>query len=156
VGKVTHSPACTTLTASFESFRPTAYQDGNGVWTLGYGRAIGITEGMTCTLAQAQEWLSEDLGVADAALTRLVKVGLNQNQWDAICDFVFNIGQGHFAGSSCLAMLNQGDGAGAIRSICYLGDDEKYHGWVIVAGEASPGLVRRRQAEQALFDQEAV
>ena len=151
---MTHSQNAVSLACQFEGLRLAAYRDGNGIWTIGYGHTAGVKEGDTCTTLQANQWLSEDMGVADAALTRLVHVELNQNQWDALCDFVFNIGQGNFAGSSCLAMLNQGDGAGAIRSICYLGDDEKYHGWIIVAGEASSGLVRRRQAEQALFNQE--
>jgi lysozyme len=149
---MTHSNACTLLTAQFESFRPTAYQDGNGIWTLGYGHTEGVTPDSTCTLAQAINWLSEDLGIADAALNRLVKVPLNQNQWDALCDLCFNIGQGNFAKSTCLTLLNQGDEAGAINSICYYDNDE-WHGWVMVAGKSSPGLVRRRQAEQAMFSE---
>lgn len=151
---MTHSDACVLLTAQFEGFRPTAYQDGNGIWTLGYGHTEGVKAGDTCTTTQAQQWLSEDLGVADAALTRLVKVGLDQNQWDALVDLCYNIGQGNFASSTCLSLLNQGDEAGAINSICYW-DNDQWHGWVIVAGEVSPGLVRRRQAEQALFNKEA-
>jgi lysozyme len=147
---VTHSPACVLFTAQFEGLKTIAYQDGNGVWTLGYGRAEGVKPGDTCTLAQAQQWLSEDLDVADMALARLIKVTIEQNQWDALCDLCFNIGQGNFEESTCLKLLNQGDEAGAINSICYFDNDE-WHGWVMVAGKASPGLVHRRQAEQALF-----
>lgn len=148
---MTHSPACTLLTAHFESLRTVAYQDGNGIWTLGYGHTEGVKEGDTCTYEQAKAWLSQDLGIADAALNLLVDVALDQNEWDALCDFVYNIGQGNFATSTCLKLLNQDDKAGAINSICY-NDNDQWHGWVFVAGQVSHGLVVRRQAEQALFN----
>ncbi len=147
---MTHSPACVLLTTQFEGLRTTAYQDGNGIWTLGYGHTQGVKEGDTCTVEQARQWLSDDLGTADAALNRLVKVPLEQNEWDALCDLCYNIGQGNFEHSTCLTLLNQDDKAGAINSICYW-DNDQWHGWVFVAGQASQGLVRRRQAEQALF-----
>ena len=150
---MTHSPAAVALTSQFEGLRTTAYQDGNGIWTLGYGHTQGVKEGDTCTLEEADQWLSEDLGVADAALTRLVKITIEQTQWDALCDFIYNIGQGNFAESICLKLLNQGDESGAISSICYF-DNDAWHGWVMIAGKPSPGLVRRRQAEQALFNEE--
>ena len=151
---MTHSEGCVLLTAQFEGCRLDAYLDGNGIPSIGYGHTAGVKAGDTCTQVQARQWLSEDLGVADAALARLVKIELDQNQWDALCDFCYNIGQGNFAESTCLKLLNQGDEAGAINSICYW-DNDTWHGWVIVAGEVSPGLVRRRQAEQALFNEEA-
>lgn len=148
---MTHSSVCTALTAQFEGLETTAYQDQNGILTIGYGHTGDVREGDTCTKQQALDWLSSDLEVADAALNRLVHVALNQNEWDALCDFVFNIGQGNFENSTCLARLNAGDTQGAIDSICYW-DNGEWHGWVIAAGKVDPGLVRRRQAEQALFN----
>jgi lysozyme len=146
-----HSDTCTLLTAQFEGLRTAAYQDGNGKWTIGYGHTHNVKAGDTCTEPQARAWLAEDLDWTDVVLSKMVKVPLEQNEWDALCDFVFNIGSGNFETSTCLAKLNVGDKGGAIESICYLGSDDKYHGWVIVAGEVSSWQVRRRQAEQALF-----
>lgn len=51
-----------------EGLRMTAYLDGVGIWTLGYGHTAGVEAGMTCTLNQADEWLIEDIHVATSDL----------------------------------------------------------------------------------------
>lgn len=140
---MTHSENATRLVMTAEGCRLTAYQDENGIWTIGYGHTgPEVVEGLTCTQAQAEAWLDEDLGVADAAIARLVKMALNQNQHDALVDLIFNIGQGHFATSTCLRELNQGNAVGACAAIAL---------WNKAGGKVSPGLVRRRAAEQQLF-----
>lgn len=144
---MTHSQNCVDLVSSFEGCSFVAYQDGNGVWTIGYGHTAGVNPGDTCTRDQAQAWLSEDLQVADNALMQLVDVFLNQNQWDALTSFVFNIGQGHFSHSSCLKDLNSSNMQGAADAILM---------WKYVAGHVSPGLLRRRTAERALFLKEVL
>lgn len=142
VPPVNHSQACVDLVASFEGCSFVAYQDGNGVWTIGYGHTQGVDAGDTCTRQQASDWLSEDLEVADHALQRLVKIPINQNQWDGLTSFVFNIGQGNFAQSTCLRDLNANNIQGAADAILM---------WDRVAGQVSSGLVRRRTAERSLF-----
>lgn len=140
---MTHSERATALVEEFEGRELTAYQDGNGIWTIAYGRTgAGVVQGLTCTAAQASWWLDTDLGVADAALGRLVKVPVNQNQYDALISLVYNIGQGNFEHSSCLKALNARNYAEACRAIGM---------WDQVAGRVSDGLVRRRTAEQTLF-----
>lgn len=139
---MTHSQAATNLVASFEGCSLVAYQDGNQIWTIGYGHAIGVKSGDTCTQQEALEWLSEDLTTADDAIARLVKVDLQQHQWDGLVSFVFNIGQGHFASSTCLRLLNAGDSGGACAAMGM---------WDKIAGQVSAGLVRRRAAEMAMF-----
>lgn len=144
-----HSQAATDLVASFEGCSLVAYQDGNGIWTIGYGHTGGVKEGDTCTQPQALEWLSEDLTTADDAIARLVTVPLAQNEWDALTSLVFNIGQGNFehggdngTPSAVLRCINAGDTNGCCRH---------FMDWKNVAGKVSPGLVRRRTAEQAMF-----
>jgi lysozyme len=149
---MTHSQACTTLVAGFEGFKPVAYQDGNGIWTIGYGRIGNVQPGDTCTEAQALQWLSEDLGTADEAVNRLVTASLTQNEFDALVSLTYNIGQGNFASSTCCRLINQGQPAQGIESIAYY-ENDAWHGWVFVAGRVSAGLLRRRQTEQALFNQ---
>lgn len=148
---MTHSDAASLFVAQFERLELVAYPDGNQIWTLGYGHTWGVKEGDTCTKEQALQWLSEDLGVADGAVSRLVTVSLTQNEFDALVSLVFNIGQGRFAKSTCLRLLNQNFKAAAINSIATYENDE-WHGWVYVAGQVSKGLVTRRQAEQKLFE----
>lgn len=140
---MTHSANATKLVEEFENCRLVAYQDENGIWTIGWGHTgPGVVEGLTCTQAQADAWQDEDLAVADAAIARLVRMALNQNQYDALASLIYNIGQGHFATSTCLRELNQGNAVGACAAIAM---------WNKAAGKVSKGLVRRRAAEQTLF-----
>lgn len=139
---MTHSQTCVDLVASFEGCSFVAYQDGNDIWTIGYGHTGGVMKGDTCTREQALAWLSQDLQTADHALSMLVKVPTNQNQWDALTSFVFNIGQGNFASSTCRRDINAENMAGAADAMLM---------WNRIAGHTSPGLVRRRIAERNLF-----
>lgn len=137
-----HSETCTNLVKSMEGCSFTAYQDGNGVWTLGFGHTEGVRKGDTCTLDEAIAWLNHDLETADEAVGRLVMVPLTQNQYDALVSLCYNIGQGNFGSSTCRRLLNAGDYAGASDAILM---------WNKIAHQISPGLVRRRLAEQKLF-----
>lgn len=134
------------LTAHFEGLRLAAYQDGAGVWTIGYGHTDGVHKGMTCTAEQALEWLREDVRDAESAVRRLVIVTLNQMQYDALVDFVFNLGAGAFERSTLLKKLNVGDYAGAAA---------QFKLWNLVDGAPSLGLTRRRAAEADLFSGKA-
>jgi GH24 family phage-related lysozyme (muramidase) len=71
-----------------------------------------------------------------------VKVSVTQNQFDALVDFVFNLGQGKFAGSTLLRGLNAGDFSGAAA---------EFVKWDHAGGQVVPGLLRRRLAEAQLF-----
>src|SRR6185503_14307240 len=100
------SPAGLHLIEEFEGFSPTAYQDQGGKWTCGFGHTgPDVRAGMTCTLAEAQDWLAGDLATAEGAVG-LVKAALRQCQFDALVSLIFNIGQGNFAQSTVLKKLN--------------------------------------------------
>jgi lysozyme len=138
-----HSANATRLVETFEGCRLVAYQDGNGIWTIGYGHTgPEVVEGLSCTQAEAQAWLDADLATADSAIARMVKMALTQNQWDALVSLVYNIGQGNFAKSTVLRELNQGNAVGAAAAIGM---------WNKVAGQVSRGLAVRRAAETKLF-----
>ncbi len=138
-----YSRAGLALTESFEQCRLVAYPDSKGVPTIGWGHTAGVRLGMTCTQDQADAWLLADVQVAVAAVNRLVTVALTQDEFDALVDLVFNIGQGNFASSSVLRLLNAGDYAGAAAHI----DD-----WDECANQVLAGLLRRRQAETKKFE----
>ncbi|HFT4724459.1 lysozyme [Pseudomonas aeruginosa] len=130
------------LIKSFEGLRLSAYQDSVGVWTIGYGATRGVTRYMTITVEQAERMLSNDLRRFEPELDRLVKVPLNQNQWDALMSFVYNLGAANLASSTLLKLLNKGD---------YQGAADQFPRWVNASGKRLEGLVKRRAAERVLF-----
>ena len=125
-----------------------AYQDGGGIWTIGYGttrydEGEPVGQGDTCTQDQASSWLASDaVSIAEDPVNSLVTVPLSQNQFDALCDFTYNLGQGNLSESTLLAKLNAGDYAGA---------QAEFPRWNQIAGQPSQGLTNRRNAEANLF-----
>jgi len=143
VNNLTYSGNGLSLTESFEGLVLTAYQDQVGVWTVGYGHTgSDVTPGLTITQEQAQDLLAQDVSGAVACVNNAVTVSLTQNQFDALVDFVFNLGCGAFTGSTLLRNLNAGDFAGAAA---------QFNRWDRAGGQVVAGLLRRRQAETALF-----
>lgn len=130
------------LIENAEGLHLTAYQDDVGVWTIGYGHTRGVRPGMVITAADAQAYLRSDLNVAERAVNTLVTVDITQNQFDALVDFTFNLGAGDLAGSTLLRRLNDGD---------YDGAANEFGLWIHAGGKVEPGLVKRRNAEKALF-----
>ena len=120
-----------------------------GVLTLGFGCTHGITEGMVWTRQQAQDAFRSELAKFEAAVNRLVTVAINQHQFDAMVALAYNIGEGGLQQSSVLRLTNAGDFAGAAKGFplwnkSRLGGPHKP---LVV----TPGLVRRRAAEAALY-----
>ena len=141
---LTYSGDGLSLTEQFEGCSLTAYQDQVGVWTIGYGHTgPDVSPGLTITQDQAQAMLAHDVGRAAACVNNLVAVELTQNEFDALVDFVFNLGAGAFTSSTLLRDLNAGDFAGAAA---------QFEVWDHAGGAVVAGLLRRRQAEAALFD----
>ncbi len=130
------------LTESSEGVRLTAYQDSVGVWTIGYGHTLGVKAGDVCTAAQADHWLHEDIAAVVACVNSLVTSRINQNQFDALVDFAFNLGCGALSRSTLLRHVN------AERFVAARLEFSK---WIYAGGEVLAGLVKRRAAEAALF-----
>lgn len=142
---MTHSMRAAELVAKFEGFSATAYADGNNIATIGYGHTAGVKLHDVTTEAVALVWLSQDLDAADQCLNSHLKdVPMNQNQFDALCSFVFNIGCGNFSKSTCFRNLEAGQYAAAGAAMLM---------WNKIAGKVSAGLVRRREAELELFSE---
>lgn len=123
-----------------------AYQDGAGVWTIGWGHTLGVHAGMTCTQEQAEAWLDSDLDDAEHAVCTFVTVPLNDNEFDAMVSFAYNVGTQAFMTSTLLRKLNAGDRAAVPAEMARWNK-------ITVAGvkQVSQGLVNRRAAEAALF-----
>jgi lysozyme len=131
------------LTEQFEGYQLTAYQDSSGVLTIGYGHTEGVTQGMTCTQAQAEAWLSADIQWAVSVVRGAVVVALTQNEFNALVDFTFNVGSGNFQSSTLLKDLNAGDFAAAAL---------QFERWDQAGGAVVAGLLRRRIAEENEFN----
>ena len=149
---MTPSPACVALIKSFEGCELSAFQDVAGVWTIGYGTTgPGIVEGLTWTQEQADAALIDRANQAGQAVTLLVTVPLTQSRFDALTDFVYNLGAGSLQTSTLLRLLNQGQYT-AVPPQLYRDVDGVQAGWIYADGQIQPGLIRRRQAEQALWN----
>ncbi|MBL8283296.1 MAG: lysozyme [Acinetobacter junii] len=135
------------LISSFEGIRLNAYDDGVGVWTIGIGttvypNGVKVKKGDKCTLDQAKEYFAHDLKRFESSVNNLVKVPLTQNQFDALVSLVYNIGQTAFSNSTLLKKLNAKD---------YQAAADQFLRWNKGGGKVMKGLVRRREAERALF-----
>lgn len=141
---MTYSQDCFNLAASFEGCKLEAYQDQGGVWTIGRGHTgPEVVEGLVWTQAQADLQFAADLETAAGHVQSLVKVPLTQGQFDALTDFVYNLGAGTLQRSTLLSLLNQKQYA----AIPFQIERFEYVGHVKV-----PGLERRREAEVALWN----
>lgn len=135
------------LIKGFEGKRLNAYYDGVGVCTIGFGtikypNGVRVKKGDTCTEAQAESYLKNDLVKFENAINRLVKVPLNQNQFDALSSFTYNLGETNLSSSTLLKKLNAKD---------YAGTADQFPRWNKAGGKVMNGLTRRREAERILF-----
>lgn len=131
------------LTKYFEGLKLTAYADQGGVWTVGYGHTgPGVHAGLRITQEQADFFLRIDVSTSVSCVNRYVTTALKQNQFDALVDFVFNLGCGSLLSSQLLRDVNAGNFASAA---------EQFLRWNHIGKTVVPGLTRRRQAESDLF-----
>ncbi|WP_407595047.1 lysozyme [Acinetobacter lwoffii] len=141
------SPSGIDLICNFEGKRLTAYDDGVGVWTIGFGttvypNGIKVMKGDTCTEAQAKTYMAHDLKKFEATVNKAVTLQLNQNQFDALVSLAYNIGTNAFSKSTLVKKLNANDIRGAA---------DQFDVWVNAGGKRMQGLVNRRAKEKALF-----
>ena len=114
--------------------------------TIGYGRAHGVKMGDTITEAQAVALLREDLAWVEACVNKYVTVPMTQNQYDALCSFVFNLGEANFRSSSMLKYINANKWREASKSILQWNKQRTPSGLKVLKG-----LTIRRQHESALM-----
>jgi lysozyme len=140
-----YSGAGLAFTEGFEGCELESYWDNIGqCWTIGYGHTgPDVHPGLVWTQAQADTQAVNDAQWAVDEVNRVVNVAVTQGEFDALVDFVFNLGAGHFEGSSLLRILNTGDYASAAL---------EFDKWDLGAGKVVAGLLRRRQGETDEFN----
>lgn len=138
------SDAGINLIREFEGFQPKPYDDIGGKPTVGYGHLIKQGESFSqISESQATSLLCSDLVTAEACIEDCVDVALTQNQFDALCSFVFNLGCLKLRGSTLLRILNKG---------AYDIAADEFPKWSRVGQNQVDGLLRRRLAEKLLFE----
>ena len=130
------------LIKKFEGFESRAYLCPAGVWTIGYGHTKDVKEGDEWSQAHAEHMLEIELEEFCEYVNKMVKVPLEQYQFDALVAWVYNLGAGNFKESTLLKVLNQGD---------YDDVPHQIKRWNKAGGRVLQGLVRRREAEALLF-----
>lgn len=146
------------LLKQWEGFKLKVYKDSAGLPTIGVGHLITKSEqssgqiligGVAVSYAngltdqQALDLLSQDVQPAQQAVNNGVKVQLNQDQFDALVSFTFNVGVGAFNGSTLLKVLNQGQ---------YGQVPAQLQRWNKAGGKVVQGLVNRRANEIKLWN----
>jgi len=134
---------------TFEGIRTNPYLDSIQKPTIGIGTTIypnGVKVTMKdkpITFDQAKEYLKHDLEKFEKGVNSLVKVKLNQNQFDALVSFAYNCGLGNLKASTLLKLVNAMPTSDAIFN--------QFLRWNKAGGKEVAGLTRRRKAEAELY-----
>jgi len=129
---------------SFESFSPTTYICPAGVRTIGYGHVLLRGEHYQgISMDMAEELLRKDLAIAERAVIRNISCPLDQDQFDALVSFTYNLGAGALQRSTLRQKVNYGSSSYDVRN--------EFMKWVYVSGKRLKGLIRRRMAEGNMF-----
>ena len=130
------------LIKKFEGCKLEAYLDSVDVPTIAWGTTKLVSIGDTCTQEQADDWLEEELVEYEGYINDMVKVPLDQSQFDALVAWVYNLGPTNLSKSSLLRELNNEN---------YQAVPNEIKRWNKAGGKVLGGLVRRREAEALLF-----
>jgi lysozyme len=137
------------LVKQFEGFKAKPYLCPAMVPTIGYG-TTRYPDGKKVSLADApidkdtaESYLLNDIVFFSEAVDNYVRDDINQNQFDALVSFAYNVGPHALLNSTLLKRVNQNPGDTNIRA--------QFMRWVKGGGRTLQGLVRRRQAEADLY-----
>ena len=130
------------LIKKHEGCKLQAYKCPAGVWTIGYGHTLGVKEGQSITQAEADNYLKSHLKSIETFLN-CSQLSLNQNQFDALVSFIFNVGSGAFHGSTLRKKIQANPADPTIR--------DEFRKWNKAGGQVLAGLTRRRETEGNLY-----
>jgi lysozyme len=136
------SAAGLNLTKQAEGCKLVSYKDTGGVWTIGYGHTGGVKAGQVITQSMADTLLGHDIEYAVGIVNKNA-TPCSQGQFDALVDFVFNVGPTQFLHSTLLRLHKAGK---------YKEAAAEFPKWKYDNGKVIPGLVIRRANERALYE----
>ena len=141
---------CISLIKQFEGFKPKPYLCPANVATIGYGTTIypnNVKVQLTdnaITEQQATKYLMNHVNKFTNKINQFIKVELKQCQYDALCDFVYNVGLNAFANSTLLKIINNNPNDFTNIQINFMK-------WIYANGKIITGLQNRRKAEYNLY-----
>jgi lysozyme len=128
--------------ALFEGFSGTAYDDGVGVQTIGFGTTEGVNPGDRITVERALVRLGADVGKFESRLRECIgPVPMHQYEWDSVVSWAYNVGTGAACSSTLVRKL---------QALDYTGACNELPRWNKAGGKVLRGLVKRREAERRL------
>ena len=131
------------LIQHYEGVKLKAYQDPVGIWTIGYGDTKNVFPGMVISKEEADSRLARRLyDKFEPGVRNMLKVQVNQREFDALVSFAYNLGVSALSGSTLMKKLNSGDTKGAAN---------EFERWKNAGGKELLGLKRRRLAEKLVF-----
>lgn len=130
------------LIKKFEGCELKAYQCSAGVWTIGYGHTKDVQPGDEWSESHADHMLEVEMEEYEGYVNNSVTAPINQDQFDALVSWVYNLGGGNLKASTMLKVLNAGQ---------YEEVPAQMMRWNKAGGKVLEGLTRRRQAEANLF-----
>ena len=134
---------CIELIKRFEGCRLEQYNDVAGLKTIGIGHLIKPGESFdTLTQDEADVLLMADLAQFEQCVSNLVRVPINQNEFDALVSFAFNLGCRALQNSTLLKMVNIANFESAAN---------EFLRWDFAGGKKVKGLTNRRIAEREKF-----
>lgn len=130
------------LIKKYEGCKLRAYKCPAGVWTIGFGHTGNVKEGQTISQEQADALFDKDVQRFVDGVNKCVKVEINQNQFDALVSFAYNLGVSALQKSTLLQYVNKKQFDKAAQ---------EFDRWVKADGKVYKGLQNRRNSEEALF-----
>ena len=131
------------LIKKFEGCKLDSYRCSANVATIGYGHTKDVIDGDSCTQDEAGQMLADDLAEFEGYVDKLVTVYLEQNQFDALVAWTFNLGPTNLKSSTMLRVLNDSK---------KLEVPVQMKRWNKAGGKTLDGLIRRREAESLLWE----
>lgn len=131
----------------FEGLRLEAYKCAGGKWTIGYGHTKGVREGQRIDERTASRLLEEDVEYFESFLAKEPYAeDITQGQWDALVDFLFNLGVGNFLSSTLRKRI--------IEDVDHDDIPNQFRRWNKAGGKVLMGLVKRREWEAQMYEWE--
>lgn len=147
---MTPSKNCIDLIKKFEGFRSEAYQDSVGIWTVGYGSTMWpdgkkVVKGQKMTMAEAEKVMAWELERKGSVILSGLPATttINQNQYDALLSFAYNMGVGALLKSTLFRKVKVNPNDETIRA--------EFNRWINAGGKPLKGLITRRKAEADLY-----
>lgn len=132
----------------FEGFKAKMYLCPAGLPTIGYGTLIDTVseqylKGITINESQATDLLKADCAFFEKSIDKYVIKPLNQNQFDALVCFIYNVGPDNFRKSTMLKKININPSDPTIK--------DEFMKWNRAGGKVLKGLTNRRTMEADLY-----